>query len=76
MRAGIDSGVAALFKFTIIFIANYLPNEHKSYDLFRSIAVFSVLPDAAKAAKEQGLFVLKRVGQVVKTDAKEMRAFG
>ena len=49
--------------------------EHKSYDLYGGIAGFSVPPDAVKAAKEQGLFVLKRVGEILKTDAKEMRAF-
>ena len=47
----------------------------KNYALYGGIAGFSVPADAVKAAKEQGLFVLKRVGQVVKTDAKEMRAF-
>ena len=49
--------------------------EHKNYKLYGGIAGFSVPPDAVKAAKEQGLFVLKRVGEVLKTDAKEMRAF-
>ncbi len=49
--------------------------EHKNYDLYGGIAGFSVPPDAVKAAKEQGMFVLKRVGEVLKTDAKEMRAF-
>ena len=49
--------------------------EHKNYDLYGGIAGFSVPPDAVKAAKEKGLFVLKRVGEVLKTDAKEMRAF-
>ena len=50
--------------------------KHKDYALYGGIAGFSVPPDAVKAAKEQGLFVLKRVGEVLKTDAKEMRAFG
>jgi hypothetical protein len=49
--------------------------EHKSYTLYGGIAGFSVSPDAVKAAKDKGLFVLKRVGEVLKTDAKEMRAF-
>ena len=49
--------------------------EHKNYKLYGGIAGFSVPPDAVKAAKEQGLFVLKRVGEVLKTDAKEMRVF-
>ena len=49
--------------------------EHKNYKLYGGIAGFSVPPDAVKAAKEQGMFVLKRVGEVLKTDAKEMRAF-
>lgn len=50
--------------------------EHKNYALYGGIAGFSVPPDAVKAAKEKGMFVLKRVGEVLKTDAKEMRAFG
>ena len=49
--------------------------EHKNYALYGGIAGFSVPPDAVKAAKEKGMFVLKRVGEVLKTDAKEMRAF-
>jgi hypothetical protein len=49
--------------------------EHKNYKLYGGIAGFSIPADAVKAAKEQGLFVLKRVGEVLKTDAKEMRAF-
>jgi hypothetical protein len=49
--------------------------EHKNYKLYGGIAGFSVPADAVQAAKAQGLFVLKRVGQVLKTDAKEMRAF-
>ena len=50
-------------------------HEHKNYALYGGIAGFSVPPDAVKAAKEKGMFVLKRVGEVLKTDAKEMRAF-
>ena len=49
--------------------------EHKNFKLYGGIAGFSVSPDAVAAAKEQGFFVLKRVGTVLKTDAKEMRAF-
>ena len=49
--------------------------EHKNYALYGGIAGFSVPPGAVRAAKEKGMFVLKRVGEVLKTDAKEMRAF-
>ena len=49
--------------------------EHKNFKLYGGIAGFSVSSDAVAAAKEQGFFVLKRVGTVLKTDAKEMRAF-
>lgn len=50
--------------------------EHKDYALYGGIAGLHVPADAVKAAKEKGLFVLKRVGNVLKTDAREMRAFG
>lgn len=49
--------------------------EYKNYTLYGGIAGFSVPPDAVKAAKDKGMFVLKRVGEILKTDAKEMRAF-
>jgi hypothetical protein len=48
--------------------------EHKNFDLYGGIAGFSVPADAVKAAKEKGLFVLKRKGDVVATDAKGVRA--
>ena len=49
--------------------------EHKGFDLYGGIAGFSVPPDVAKAAKDKGLFVLKRKGDVFTVDAKGMRAF-
>ena len=49
--------------------------EHKGFDLYGGIAGFSVPPDVAKAAKDKGLFVLKRKGDVFTADAKGMRAF-
>ena len=49
--------------------------EYKNYALYGGIAGFSVPPDAVKVAKDKGMFVLKRVGEILKTDAKEMRAF-
>ena len=49
--------------------------EHKGFDLYGGIAGFSVPPYVAKAAKDKGLFVLKRKGDVFTVDAKGMRAF-
>jgi hypothetical protein len=49
--------------------------EHKSYALYGGIAGFSVPPDVVKAAKEKGLIVLKRKGDVLTADAKGMRTF-
>ena len=49
--------------------------EHKSFNLYGGIAGFSVPPDVAKTAKDKGLFVLKRKGDVFTVDAKGMRAF-
>jgi hypothetical protein len=49
--------------------------EFKDYALYGGIAGFSVPPDAVQAAKEKGMFVLKRVGEVLTTDASDMRAF-
>jgi hypothetical protein len=49
--------------------------EFKDYKLYGGIAGFSIPPDAVQAAKEKGMFVLKRVGEVLTTDASDMRAF-
>jgi hypothetical protein len=49
--------------------------EFKGYKLYGGIAGFSVPPDVVKAAHERGIFVLKRKGDVLSSDAKEMRAF-
>ena len=50
--------------------------EHKNYKPCCGITGFSVAAYAVQAAKKQGLFVLKRGGKVLKTDAKKMWAFG
>ena len=49
--------------------------EHKNYKLYGGIAGFSIPADAVNAAKEQGMFIRKRVGEVLKTDAKAKRSF-
>jgi hypothetical protein len=49
--------------------------EFKGYKLYGGIAGFSVPPDVVKAAHERGIFVLKRKGDVLTTDANVMRAF-
>jgi hypothetical protein len=49
--------------------------EYKNFKLYGGIAGFSVPPDVVKAAHEKGLFVLKRKGEVLATDAKAMQAF-
>ena len=49
--------------------------EHKGLDLYGGIAGFSVPPDVAKAAKDKGLFVLKRKGDVFTADTRGMRPF-
>ena len=47
--------------------------EHKAYALYGGIAGFSVPPEIARSAKEKGLFVLKRKGDVFAVDATAMR---
>ena len=49
--------------------------EYKNFKLYGGIAGFSVPPEVVKAAHEKGLFVLKRKGEVLTTDAKAMLAF-
>jgi hypothetical protein len=49
--------------------------EHKDYKIYTGLAGFSVPPDVVKEAKERGLFVLKRAGDVVEAEAAGMRAF-
>jgi hypothetical protein len=49
--------------------------EYKNYKLYGGIAGFSVPTDVVKAAHVRGLFVLKRKGEVLTSDAKAMRAF-
>lgn len=49
--------------------------QHKSYKLYGGIAGFSIAPDVAKEAKRRGMFVLKRKGELITSDVKEMRVF-
>jgi hypothetical protein len=49
--------------------------EYKDYKLFGGIAGFSVPDDVARAAREQGLFVLKRKGDLVEAETQSMKAF-
>jgi hypothetical protein len=49
--------------------------EYKDYKLYGGVAGFSVPDDVVEQAHERGLFVLKRKGDVVETDAEAMRAF-
>ena len=43
--------------------------QHKDFDIYGAIAGFQITPDVAKLAKEQGLMVLKRTGDVMEVDA-------
>lgn len=47
---------------------SFLP-QHKDFDIYGAIAGFQITPDVAKLAKEQGLMVLKRTGDVMEVDA-------
>jgi hypothetical protein len=49
--------------------------EYKDYKLFGGIAGFSVPDDVARAAREEGLFVLKRKGDLVEAETQSMKAF-
>ena len=49
--------------------------EYKDYKLFGGIAAFSMPDDVVSAAQEKGLFVLKRKGELLETEAEGMRAF-
>ena len=49
--------------------------EYKDYKLFGGIAAFSMSDDVVSAAQEKGLFVLKRKGELLETEAEGMRAF-
>jgi hypothetical protein len=57
---------------------NKLPTpspEYKNYALYGGIAGLSVPNDVSKAAKAQGLFVLKRKGEVLEAQSEGMIAF-
>ncbi len=49
--------------------------EYKDYKLYGGLAGFSVPDDVAASAREQGLFVLKRKGDLVEAQTETMRAF-
>jgi hypothetical protein len=49
--------------------------QHKHFKLYGGIAGFSISPAVTKAAKERGLFVLKRKGEVFTADTVDMRVF-
>ena len=49
--------------------------EYKDYKLFGGIAAFSMPDDVVSAAQEKGLFVLKRKGELLETEAEGMKAF-
>ena len=53
---------------------SYFP-EYKDFDVYGAIAGFKVPPEVAEAAKQQGLMVLKRVGDVMEVDAGEPHRF-
>jgi multidrug efflux pump subunit AcrA (membrane-fusion protein) len=58
-------------------VADYrsLRPEHKDYKLYAGLAGFSVPQDVAEEAHRRGMFVLKRKGDLVETEASSMRAF-
>jgi hypothetical protein len=58
-------------------IADYrsLRPEHKDYKLYAGLAGFSVPNDVVEEAHKRGLFVLKRKGDLLETEASGMRAF-
>lgn len=62
---------------TIKGIANYrtLFPQHKDFAIYGAIAGFKIPQDVVDSAKEQGLMVLKRVGDVMEVDAGEPHQF-
>lgn len=62
---------------TIKGIANYrtLFPQHKDFDIYGAIAGFKIGKDVEESAKQQGLMVLKRVGDVMEVDAGEPHKF-
>jgi hypothetical protein len=49
--------------------------EYKDYKLYGGLAGFSVPEDVAQAAREKGLFVLKRKGELMEAETQNMKAF-
>ena len=49
--------------------------EYKDYKLYGGLAGFSVPDDVAASAREQGLFVLKRKGDLMEAQTEAMKAF-
>ena len=62
---------------TINGIGNYrsLFPQHKDFDIYGAIAGFKISPEVVELAKEQGLMVLKRVGDVLEVDAGRVQRF-
>jgi hypothetical protein len=49
--------------------------EYKDYKLYGGLASLSMPEDVAQAAREKGLFVLKRKGDLVEAETQSMKAF-
>jgi hypothetical protein len=49
--------------------------EYKDYKLYGGLAGFSVPEDVAQAARDKGLFVLKRKGELMEAETQSMKAF-
>jgi hypothetical protein len=49
--------------------------EYKDYKLYGGLASFSMPEDVAQAARDKGLFVLKRKGDLVEAETQSMKAF-
>ena len=62
---------------TIKGIENYRTffPQHKDFDVYGAIAGFKIPNEVAEAAKQQGLMVLKRVGDVMEVDAGKPHRF-
>lgn len=48
--------------------------EHKDFSIFAGLASFSVPPEVIEQARERGIFVLQRKGDVLEIDSAQMRA--
>jgi hypothetical protein len=49
--------------------------QHKDFDIYGGIASFKIAPEVAKLAKDQGLMVLQRSGDVIEVDAGQPHRF-